>query len=273
MKKTLKKLTSALLCALMLVSVLVSCDQVSADDTGNTDKPYENQGNVQQQITSGSPSTSTPSGTPNSDSSGTANDINVDSYKEQIAYYMSLVEALQVDILKLREEAYIDECEYQLKISTLEDTVEMLKKTVASLSGDNSTSGSTHVPPNDNLAVKTDYKYIINDGKITITEYTGKDIDVNIPSTIDGKPVVKIGEGAFSETQIRKVAIPSGVKEIDWFAFSGCTVLESILIPTSVTSVGYGAFDYCPKTLVIKCEKGSYIEAYALSWGMKITTQ
>ena len=270
MKKTLKKVTAALLCALALASPLVSCQQASFDGNENVDKQQNGQVTVPNQNTSNSQTESNPSG---NESAGTSNDINIDSYEEQISYYMSLVETLQADIVKLREEAYIDECEYQLKISELEDTVDMLKKTISSLSGENQPSGSIQDPENDNLSAKSDYEYTINDGKVTITKYIGKNIEVKIPSKIDGAPVVKIGEAAFSGLQIRSVTIPSGVKEIDWFAFSGCTVLESVSIPSSVTSVGYGAFDYCPKTLVIKCEKGSYIEAYALSWGMKVTAQ
>jgi len=270
MKKTLKKVTAALLCALALASPLVSCKQASSDGNENVDKQQNGQVTVPNQNTSNDQSESNPSG---SESTNTSNDINIDSYEEQISYYMSLVETLQADIVNLREEAYIDECEYQLKISELEDTVDMLKKTISSLSGEKQPSGSIKDPSNDKLSAKSDYEYTLNDGQITINKYIGRDTDVTIPSTIDGAPVVKIGEGAFSGLQIRSVAIPSGVKEIDWFAFSACTVLEDVSIPSSVTSVGYGAFDYCPKTLVIKCEKGSYIEAYALSWGMNITTQ
>jgi hypothetical protein len=45
--------------------------------------------------------------------------------------------------------------------------------------------------------------------------------------------------------------------------------LSEITIPTSVTDIGYGAFDHCSHSLTIICEKDSYIEAYATSWGIK----
>ena len=98
-------------------------------------------------------------------------------------------------------------------------------------------------------------------------------MDLNIPSAIDGMPVVAIGDEAFKGMQIRSVVIPSGVKEIGWFAFSACTVLESVTLPSSVTSIGYGAFDYCPKSFKVICEKGSYAEAYAISWGMNLSAR
>ena len=40
-------------------------------------------------------------------------------------------------------------------------------------------------------------------------------------------------------------AIPSGVKGIGLFAFSGCNGLTNITIPASVTSIGFAAFDSC----------------------------
>jgi len=266
MKKTTKKLISLLLCALVLTPMLASCSTASENSQSDTSKPSVEQ-SLETRPDPSNPSQSTQDNTQNNEVS---NDITTDAYKEQISYYMTLAESLQAELLKLKEEAYIDECEYQLKISTLEETIEMLKKTVASLSGNNSPSVDTQAPSNDHLSAKSDYKYTTENGKITITEYIGSAIDVTIPATIDGMPVVAIGEEAFKNTQIRSVTIPSGVKTIDWFAFSACTVLESITIPSSVTSVGYGAFDYCPKSLKIICEKESYIEAYAKSWGMSV---
>jgi len=270
MKKTEKKLITLLLCALLLAPALTACKSASEKAEHQTDKPLEEQSSGAVEIPSENQLSSQDSAPTNQD---TTNDISADTYKEQISYYMELAESLQAELLKLKEEAYIDECEYQLKISTLEDTVEMLQKTVASLSGDKSPSVDTQVPPNEHLSIRTDYKYVSENGAVTITAYTGSAIDVIIPQTIDGMPVTAIGEEAFKGLQIRNVVIPSGVKEIDWFAFSTCTVLESVSVPSSVTSVGYGAFDYCPKTLKIICEKNSYIEAYAKSWGMTVSAE
>ena len=269
MKKTEKRLISLLLCSLLLAPTLTACKSAAEDTEGGISKPP-----AEESITTQAPShdQSAPQDTPSTSQNAT-NDINVDTYKEQISYYMELAESLNSEILKLKEEAYIDACEYQLKISTLEDTVEMLKKTVASLSNGNSPTIDTKLPQNDRLNTKSDYKYTTENGAVTINAYIGSAIDVNVPATIDGLPVVAIGEEAFKATQIRSVTIPSGVKEIGWFAFSACTVLESVTIPSSVTSVGYGAFDYCPKSMKIICEKNSYIEAYAKSWGMSVSAK
>ena len=119
-----------------------------------------------------------------------------------------------------------------------------------------------------NETVNEPFDYVIKDGKITITAYKGNEKSITIPESIDSLPVASIGEGAFKDSSIEKIILPESVTHIDWFAFSGCKRLCEITIPASVTSVGYGAFDNCSGFLVIKCEKGSYIEAFAASWGI-----
>ncbi len=59
-----------------------------------------------------------------------------------------------------------------------------------------------------------------------IGTYTGKDIV--IPSEYNGSPVVSIGSGAFSGTDITSVFIPATVTTIEFGAFSDCDYLESV---------------------------------------------
>jgi len=73
--------------------------------------------------------------------------------------------------------------------------------------------------------------------------------DDYIPSSL--KTVVitggtSIGTCAFSGcTGLTSITIPSSVTSIGTYAFSGCTGLTSITIPSSVTSIGTGAFSGC----------------------------
>ena len=290
MKKTQRKLIPLLLCTLLLAPTLASCTTESEEIPRQN---YETSDKQNTQSTSNKPSNSTstnqntsttPSNTQTNQNNTSSNqntspkdevnnNIIIDTYKEQISYYMSLTESLQAEMLKLKEEAYIDECEYQLKISELESTIAALKQTISTLSSSSSTSQTPQTPSNDQLTAKPEYEFTTEGGKVTITAYKGNSLDVTIPSTIDGMPVVAIGDEAFKDANIRSVVIPAGVKKIGWFAFSACTVLESITIPASVTSVEYGAFDYCPRTMKIICGKGSYIEAYAHSWGLNVVAK
>ena len=85
-------------------------------------------------------------------------------------------------------------------------------------------------------------------GTVYIVEYKGNDPEVNIPDTIDGKPVTSIGIYAFNNcTVVTSVMIPKSVFCISDNAFAGCTSLTGITIPDSVTVIGNNAFYNCKK--------------------------
>lgn len=211
--------------------------------------------------------------TDNSDQNQNINNdkVIVEKYTAQIEYYSDLLTQLQDELLLEREEKYIEKCEYKLKIQQLEDNIKSLSAKLESMAVGSDISS---VPNNNEeqisqISAKSEFGYSISEGKVTITSYSGKNKVVSIPEAIEGLPVVAIGEGAFKNTSITSVGMPEGIRSIDWFAFSGCTSLKEVTVPSSVTSVGYGAFDYCSKSLKILCNKGSYIEAYAASWGLR----
>lgn len=86
-----------------------------------------------------------------------------------------------------------------------------------------------------------------NDNTITITGYTGTNVNVVIPSATNGYPVTTIGINAFSNnTSVTSVTIPSTVTNIGDNAFTR-SGLTNITIPIGVTSVGEYAFSSCSK--------------------------
>jgi hypothetical protein len=95
------------------------------------------------------------------------------------------------------------------------------------------------------VGVQAQFDYTATDSTITITGYTGTDAHVAIPSTIEGLPVTSLGTNAFAGSNLLAVTIPSSLTSIGVGAFSGCTHLNSVTIPNSVTSIGDLAFDTC----------------------------
>ena len=280
MKKNLKKSISLIFCAILLSSSLASCSSATNEPPSSnpTDRQPSNQIQADNSASQKVEQTETPTSPSNPNTSDKNHNIEKDKYEAQITYYMELTESLQAELVKLKETAYIDECEYKLKIESLEETISLLEATIDTLSvGTNPPSVSPDKPsldpPDfDKVVSQSEFKYTTSDGKVTITGYIGNSLDVVIPSNIDGFPVTDIGEAAFRNAYVRSVVIPSSVRHIGWFTFSGCTCLESITLPSSILSIEYGAFDYCPKSLTVKCDKGSYAEAYAKSWGMRVET-
>lgn len=94
-----------------------------------------------------------------------------------------------------------------------------------------------------------DFEYSVDSGNVRITRYIGSGGPVDIPATIDGKPVTSIGELAFQQCSgITSINIPNSVTSIQQGAFSNCSGLSSITIPSSVTSIEQYAF-YCNSKL------------------------
>ena len=199
--------------------------------------------------------------------------IELDSYEEQIAYYMALSESLKEELLTLKEESYVESCEKDLKIAELEKTVSALQKTILAMTDPESgmQDNDKENPSLDQIVLKQDFELTVSGEEIIITKYVGNGTEVVVPTEINGLPVREIADGAFKNSDISSVTLPSTLRKIGWFAFEGCTQLESVYIHPSVTSIGHGAFNSCPSSMKIICESGSYAETYAQSWGLGIT--
>lgn len=73
-----------------------------------------------------------------------------------------------------------------------------------------------------------------------------KDAQPTIAETVNGLPVVAIGESAFADcTQLDALILPESVTMIGGHAFEGCTNLESIALGQSVTNIDRYAFKGC----------------------------
>ena len=120
------------------------------------------------------------------------------------------------------------------------------------------------------------YEYSVNSNNtVTITKYKGTELDIVIPSQIEGMPVTVIGNYAFAGlTKIKSVVIPEGIISLGYDAFGNCLNLQNVIIngsfsyvqpltffncrslisidlPYGVTSIGEEAFSDCESLVSI----------------------
>jgi len=89
------------------------------------------------------------------------------------------------------------------------------------------------------------FTYYIFNGEAIVTDYSGTETSVTIPSIINNYPVTKLrGTFTYNKT-IKNANLPETIKIIDIDTFKGCNALESIYISDSVTQLGANVFADC----------------------------
>lgn len=164
---------------------------------------------------------------------------------QALSHYQDRITALESELAAAKTEQYEALAVYRDRVEALESELEEAR-------------GS--------------YNYTADGNGATLTRYIGKEKNVSLPKEIDGFRVISIGKETFRNTAVEAVILPEGLESIGWFAFYGCVGLQSIAIPSSVKTIEYGAFDGCT-SLVIYCEKGSFAERYAKSYGIRVVNE
>ncbi len=111
------------------------------------------------------------------------------------------------------------------------------------------------------------WTYTASSGKATLSNVAKADGSaltgtLTIPATINGATVTAIGANAFQNLGITKVLFPEGITTINRGAFAGCTALETLTLPDSLTGIyggGYGqngAFANCTALRSVKFGSG-----------------
>jgi len=181
----------------------------------------------------------------------------VNSNEGEVNVYSTLIELLRGEIETLKKEQNEAKAEYEAKIEALE-------KELSSVAPPTNEKDENNSEPDE----ESPFTYEVKNGTAEITGYSGKYSVLVIPDTIDGYTVTSIADSVFSgNTSLTSVSLPQNLKSLGWFAFSGCTSLKSATLPKSISEIGYDAFAYCTK-LTVYCEKGSYAEKFAESYGI-----
>ena len=82
-----------------------------------------------------------------------------------------------------------------------------------------------------------------------------------VPATLDGHPVVAIGDDGLDTSMWGDIVLPDSLVSIGSNAFTMCITADAITIPASVTFIGKDAFEECPAML--RVVEGSYAAQYA----------
>ncbi|MBQ3528759.1 MAG: leucine-rich repeat protein [Clostridia bacterium] len=142
-------------------------------------------------------------------------------------------------------------------------------------------------------------KYTIENGEVTITEYTGSATNLVIRSEIENCPVTEISDMAFYEcTKLESVIIPESIIRIGNMIFNRCSNLKTVIvdsnnityyssgnciirasddiliaacenstIPNGVKGIGYGAFYECLNYTSITIPEGvTHIDELSFSY-------
>ncbi len=89
------------------------------------------------------------------------------------------------------------------------------------------------------------FVYMHNEDEAEIVGYVGELADIEIPSEIEGYPVTNIAGRVFKGMEITSVVIPSSVTSIGDDAFNGCEKLEEVQMSECLTYLGDSAFCGC----------------------------
>lgn len=100
-----------------------------------------------------------------------------------------------------------------------------------------------------------DYQYTLNeDGKATITKYTGTESNITIPKQSENHEVTMIGAQSFKDnTSLEKIEISTNISTIDWMAFAGCTNLKEVVFtePSKIEVLPFELFVNCSNLTTI----------------------
>lgn len=107
--------------------------------------------------------------------------------------------------------------------------------------------------------------YIITNDNVVITGVIGNPESLNLPASINGRPVTEIRENAFYKCKsLKSITIPKSVSEIGHHAFFECTSLHTVEINADISSIPEGAFYGCKNLSVINISENPVkIDDYA----------
>lgn len=121
---------------------------------------------------------------------------------------------------------------------------------------------------------ETNFEYAEQgDGTLTIINYTGTALSIEVPDSIDGKTVTAISKDAFRGfSNFVSLTLPDTLVKIGDSAFFDCEALSSVDLGSSVQLLGPQCFSNCDRleTIVIPNSATKMGSAFAFCHGLKM---
>ena len=107
-----------------------------------------------------------------------------------------------------------------------------------------------------------------DNGELAIDKYVGNDEVYVIPAENNGKKIIAINEGAFrNSSNLTSIIIPDSITYIGYDAFYNCTMLKEVSIPENVTDIGERAFGYCILDLGDgNCDYEAHLQGFKINY-------
>ncbi|MBQ3406492.1 MAG: leucine-rich repeat protein, partial [Lachnospiraceae bacterium] len=77
-----------------------------------------------------------------------------------------------------------------------------------------------------------------HDEEVWLTNYSGTDVSLEIPSEVEGLPVTRIDNNAISGYELRDLVIPEGIKSIGCRAISYVSSMTELTLPSTLEDIG-----------------------------------
>lgn len=88
------------------------------------------------------------------------------------------------------------------------------------------------------------FSYLIAEGEVIITGYTGEEETVTVPAELEGLPVTTVGELAFESAGMKELILPESIRVLEDGAFYDCAALERVTLG-GIAYIGEVAFADC----------------------------
>ena len=98
-----------------------------------------------------------------------------------------------------------------------------------------------------------DFEYtVLENGTVKITDYSGTETDLSIPSTLGEYTVTRIGEDAFYNcSSLTSVIIPKSVTRVEDYSFAYCNSLTTVTFSSNLNGLSEDTFYCCDNISVV----------------------